>query len=379
VTAQREWFEKDYYKVLGVPETATAKEITRAYRKLARELHPDANPGDTAAEERFKEVSAAYDVVGDEAKRAEYDEVRKLGPLGGTGFGGGGGPGPGPGPGGSTFNFDGGDLGDILGGLFGRRGRGGGPSRGAGPQRGADLEAELHLPFREAVAGVTTTLHLTSDAACSVCHGSGSKPGTMPTTCGVCQGRGVLDDNQGLFSFSTPCANCGGSGTIVTDPCDTCRGAGVERRAREVKVRIPAGVDDGQRIRLKGRGGAGRHGGPAGDLFVQVHVDPDPLFGRDGTNLTLTVPVTFAEATLGTKLTVPTLDGSTVTLKLPEGTPSGKVFRVKGRGVETKKATGDLLVTVQVAVPPSLTDDQRAAVEALAATMPGSPRSGLGV
>jgi len=381
VTAQREWFEKDYYKVLGVSETATAKDITRAYRKLARELHPDANPGDAAAEERFKEVSAAYDVVGDEAKRKEYDEVRKLGPMGGMGFPGGGGGGPG-GPGGpGGFSFDGGDLGDILGGLFGRRGRpgGGGASRGPGPQRGADLEAELHLPFREAVTGVTTSLHLTSDAACSTCHGSGAKPGTVPTTCGVCHGRGVLDDNQGLFSFSTPCANCGGTGTVVTDPCDTCRGSGVERRAREVKVRIPAGVDDGQRIRLKGRGGAGRHGGPAGDLFVQVHVDPDPLFGRDGTNLTITVPVTFAEAALGTNLTVPTLDGSSVTLKLPAGTPSGKVLRVRGRGVETKKTTGDLLVTVQVAVPDTLSADQRQAVEALAAVLDESPRTHLGV
>jgi molecular chaperone DnaJ len=379
VAPQREWFEKDYYKVLGVSETATAKEITRAYRKLARELHPDANPGDTRAEERFKEVAAAYDVVGDEAKRKEYDEVRKLGPLGGMGFPGGGGGGGGFGaPGG--FNFEAGDIGDLLGGLFGRRGGGAGArgSRGPGPQRGADLEAELHLPFREAVHGATTTLHLTSDAACSTCHGSGAKPGTMPTVCGVCHGRGVLDDNQGMFSFSTPCANCGGTGTVISDPCPTCTGTGVERRPREVKVRIPAGVGDGQRIRLKGRGGAGRHGGPAGDLFVLVHVDPDPVFGRDGNNITLTVPVTFAEAALGSKLTVPTLDGGTVTLKLPEGTPSGKVFRVKGRGVETKKATGDLLVTVQVAVPSELTDEQRRAVEAVADAFPDSPRAHLG-
>jgi molecular chaperone DnaJ len=381
VAPQREWFEKDYYKVLGVSETATAKEITRAYRKLARELHPDANPGDDVAEERFKEVSAAYDVVGDEAKRKEYDEVRKLGPVGGAGFGGPGGGGGFGAPGGGSFNFDPGDLGDLLGGLFGRRGGGGAPrqSRGAGPQRGADLEAELHLPFREAVSGVTTTLHLTSDAACGTCHGSGARPGTMPTECPVCHGRGVLDDNQGMFSFSTPCANCGGSGAVVTDPCPTCHGSGTERRPREVKVRIPAGVDDAQRIRLKGRGGAGRHGGPAGDLFVLVHVDRDPTFGRDGDNLTITVPVTFAEAALGTNLKVPTLDGSTVTLKLPEGTPSGKVFRVKGRGVSAKKTTGDLLVTVQVAVPPSLSDEQRRAVEAVAEAFTDSPRAHLGV
>ena len=189
----------------------------------------------------------------------------------------------------------------------------------------------------------------------------------------------MLDDNQGMFSFSTPCPVCGGAGTVITDPCPTCRGSGIERRPREVKVRIPAGVDDGQRIRLKGRGGAGRNGGPAGDLFVVVHVDHDPVFGREGRNLTLTVPVTFVEAALGTKLTVPTLDGGTVTLKIPEGTPSGKVFRVKGRGVEAKKGHGDLMVTVQVSVPSRLTDEQREAVEALADTLPAAPREHLGV
>jgi len=378
VAPQREWFDKDYYKVLGVSETATAKELTRAYRKLARELHPDANPGDDAAEDRFKEVSAAYEVVGDEAKRKEYDEVRKMGPVGG--FGGSSGRGGFPGGFGGPGGTESGDLGDLLGGLFGRRGRGGAPgSRGAGPQRGADLEAELHLPFRESVAGITTTLHLTSDAGCTTCHGTGARPGTMPTECPVCHGRGVLDDNQGLFSFSTPCANCGGNGSVVVDPCSACHGSGVERRAREVKVRIPEGVKDGQRIRLKGRGGAGRHGGPAGDLFVLVHVDADTVFGRDGDNLTLTVPVTLAEAVLGGRLTVPTLDGSTVTLKLPEGTPSGKVLRVKGRGVTTKKGVGDLLVTVHVDVPSTLTDEQRRAVEAMAEAFPDSPRAHLGV
>ena len=386
MTAQREWFEKDYYKVLGVSEKATPKEITRAYRKLARELHPDANPDDPTAEERFKAVASAYDVVGDEAKRKEYDEVRTPGPMGGMGFGGGQGPGgftPGAGGAPGGFGFQGADLGDLLGGLFGgggggRRGRGG-PPRGSGPQRGSDLEAELHLPFREAVAGVTTTLHLTSDMPCGTCHGSGSRPGSGPTTCQNCNGRGVLDDNQGMFSFSTPCPACGGSGSVITDPCPTCRGSGIERRPREVKVRIPAGVSDGQRIRLKGRGGAGRNGGPAGDLFVIVHVEHDAVFGRDGQNLTLVVPVTFAEATLGTKLTVPTLEGATVTLKIPAGTPSGKVFRVKGRGVETKKSHGDLLVTVQVTVPTHLTNEQRQAVEALADTLPAASREHLGV
>ena len=375
---QREWFEKNYYEVLGVSETASAKDITRAYRKLAREFHPDANPGNAAAEERFKEISAAYDVIGDESKRAEYDEVRRMGPMGGMGFGGGD---AGFNPGAGGFNFEGADLGDLLGGLFGGGGRRGrqGQGRGRAPQRGADLEAELHLAFRDAFAGSETTLHLSSDLPCGTCSGSGAKPGTSPTVCQHCHGRGVSDDNQGMFSFSSPCPVCGGAGSVITSPCDTCRGTGVERRAREVKVRIPAGVADGQRIKLKGRGGAGRNGGPVGDLYVIVHVDRDTIFGRDGKNLTITVPVTFAEATLGTRLTVPTLDGKPVTLKIPAGTPTGKVFRVKGRGVVTKKSTGDLLVTVQVDVPTDLNDEQRDALEAMAAAFPAAPRAHLGV
>jgi molecular chaperone DnaJ len=379
VAPQREWFEKDYYKVLGVAETATPKEITRAYRKLARELHPDANPDDPVAEERFKEVSAAYEVLGNDAKRKEYDEVRAMGPVG---YGGGAGGGPG---GGFSFNPDDlrdmGDLGGLFGNLFGR-GRGGGPAgttRGAGPQRGADLEAELHLPFREAVDGVTTSVNLMGETACSVCHGSGAKPGTHPVSCPQCGGRGFLDENQGLFSFSQPCPTCAGRGTVVTDPCDNCHGAGVELKRRQVKVRIPPGVNDGQRIRLKGRGGPGRNGGPNGDLYVVVHVAPDPRFGRKGRDLTLSVPISFPEAALGTKLTVPTLDGDHVTLKIPAGTPSGKTFRVKGKGVPAKKGQGDLLVTVEVAVPRKLTADEKKAVEALAEAATESPRAHLEV
>ncbi len=384
---QREWFEKDYYKTLGVSESASAKDITKAYRKLARELHPDANPGDATAEDRFKEVSAAYDVVGDEEKRKEYDEVRRLGPMAGMGGPGGpGGPGfgrgfgAGPAAGHADFNFTSTDINDLLGGLFGRGGRGGGGgSRGPGPQRGVDLEAELHLGFLEAVNGVETSVNLTSEAACSTCHGSGAKPGTAPVTCPRCNGRGVLDDNQGFFSFSSPCPECGGRGTVVTEPCPTCHGLGVERRRREVKVRIPAGVTDGQRIRIKGRGGPGRNGGPHGDLYVVAHVAADPLFGRDGRNLTLTVPVTFPEAALGTKLKVPTLEGDPVTLKLPSGTSSGRVFRIKGRGVPAKKGRGDLMVTIEVAVPTKLTSEERRAVEALAEATTASPRTHLGV
>jgi molecular chaperone DnaJ len=375
---QREWFEKDYYRVLGVAESATQKEITRAYRKLAKENHPDANPG---REDRFKEISAAYDVLGDAERRKEYDEVRRMGPMTG-GFGGPGGGGFG-GPGGTTFRVeDLGDLGDLFGGLFGGGGRGrGGPRapRGSGPQRGVDLEAELHLSFDDAVHGVTTTVNLTSEATCSVCAGSGAEPGTSVTTCPTCGGAGIVNDNQGPFGFSSPCTTCGGRGRLVETPCRNCRGSGVERRPRSVKVRIPAGVEDGQRIRMKERGGPGRHGGPAGDLYVIVRAASHALFGRSGKNLTITVPVTFPEAALGADISVPTLDDGPVKLRIPAGTRSGRTFRVKGRGVPHGKGTGDLLVTVEVAVPTKLTDAERRAVEELAAASDVSPRAHLGV
>ena len=376
---QREWFEKDYYKVLGVDSSADQKAITKAYRKLARETHPDTNPG---KEERFKEVSAAYDVLGDADRRKEYDEVRRLGPAASpfaTSGGGGGGN-----PFGGGFRVeDLGDLGDVLGGIFGRgrtRGGGAGP-RPAGPQRGADLETELHLSFTDAVHGVTTTVNLTSEAPCSSCHGSGAEPGTAPVTCPTCNGRGVVDDNQGLFSFSSPCARCGGRGTIVERPCRTCGGSGTEHRPRAVKVRIPAGVEHGQRIKLKGRGAPGRNGGPHGDLFVVCFVAAHPLFGRKGRDLTLTVPITFPEAVLGAEITVPTLDGPPVTLRVPAGTRSGRTFRVRGKGVpSTSGARGDLLVTVEVAVPAQLSAEERQAVEALATASSAagsSPRAHL--
>ena len=374
MSAQREWFEKDYYDVLGVAADASAKEITKAYRKLARQLHPDQNPGDAASEERFKDVSAAYDVLGDEAKRKEYDEVRRLGPMARGA--------PGGGPGGFSFNvgdMQGGDIGDILGQMFGRGVRQ--PGHGAaGPRRGADLTAQLTLEFADAATGLTTTLYLTSDAQCSTCSGSGAKAGTSPSRCAVCGGRGVLDDNQGMFSFSSPCRNCQGTGSVITDPCPTCRGSGVERRPREVKVRIPAGVKDGQTIRLGGRGAPGRNGGPAGDLLVEISVHPDDRFGRSGDNLTVHVPVTFAEAALGAEIDVPTLDGATVKLRIKPGTQSGSRHRVKGKGIETQSKrggtkTGDLIVTIDVVVPADLSDAERTAIEQLAAATTVNPRS----
>lgn len=367
----REWFDKDYYAILGVPEDASAKDLTTAYRKLARELHPDANPGDTRAEERFKEVSAAYEVIGDPEKRKRYDEVRAMGPMaggfGGFGPGGPGRGGPRPGAGG----FQGADLGDLIGNLF-SRGRSSGQS--VQPQRGADLEASLTMSFEAAIHGATTTVQLTSDVRCPDCSGSGAAPGTAPRACGVCEGRGAVDEDQGFFSFSRPCPSCGGRGTVVEHPCPACSGRGVVHRQREIKVRIPVGVRDGQRIRVKGRGGAGVNGGPDGDLFVRVHVQPHPTFGRKGDHLTVTVPITMAEAALGADISVPTLDGEHVTIRVPPGTRSGKTLRVRGRGVTTSKSTGDLLVTVELDVPAELSDQQRAALEALAAATP-SPRA----
>ncbi len=250
--------------------------------------------------------------------------------------------------------------------------------RATGPRRGDDLEAELHLAFDDAVNGVETTVNVTSDAACSTCGGTGAAPGTAPVICSTCGGRGVRDENQGLFSFSQPCRDCNGTGMRVETPCKDCRGSGVVHRPRQVKVRIPPGVLDGQRIRLKGRGAIGANGGPSGDLYVTVRVGGHPLFGRKGKDLTLNVPITYPEAVLGATVTVPTLDAP-VTLRIPPGTGSGKTFRVRGRGAPVTGGFGDLLVTVEVAVPTALSDEERAAVEGLAAVLSASPRAHLGV
>ena len=373
---QREWFDKDYYKVLGVVENAAPKDIARAYRKLAKQYHPDANPG---SEERFKEVSAAYDVLGDEAKRKEYDEVRRQAAAGNP-FAGMGGTAGRTGGFSSGFKVD--DLGDLLGNIFGRTarttGRAGGADgtagHSAGARNGADLETTLHLSFLDALNGLTTTVNVTSEVVCHTCMGSGAAPGTTPSVCALCGGRGVIQDNQGLFSFSQPCQACSGTGFKVDNPCPTCLGAGVEYAARQVKVRIPPGVTDGQRIRIKGRGGAGRGGAPAGNLYVVVHVEAHPLFSRRGKDLAVNVPVTFSEAALGATVTVPTLDRP-VSLKVPPGTRSGRTFRVKGRGVPAGNGTnqgGDLLVTVEVAVPQQLSDEQRKVLESLGSLMDGS-------
>ena len=382
----RDYLEKDFYKVLGVPQDASAGDIKKAYRKLARKYHPDANKGDAAAEERFKEISEAYDVLSDDKRRREYDEARR---LFGTGFrfpGGGAGGRPGEGApfdygdllGGSRTAGAGG-LGDLLGGLFGDRIRR--PGAAARPRRGADIESEVAISFTEAVDGATATLRMTSDEPCRSCSGTGARAGTTPRVCPECMGTGQVAANQGGFAFAEPCRACRGRGLVVDDPCPTCNGSGRAPSSRNMTVRIPAGVSDGQRIRLKGKGVAGENGGPSGDLYVVVHVKKHQLFGRKGDHLTVTVPVTFPEAALGAEVKVPTLGGSPVTLRIPSGTASGRTFRVRGKGVPRRDGSrGDLLVSVEVAVPQKLDGTAREALEAYrTATVDHNPRQGLGM
>ncbi|OZD01847.1 molecular chaperone DnaJ [Rhodococcus sp. 06-235-1A] len=382
--SQREWIEKDFYKELGVSSSATAEEIKKAYRKLARDNHPDANPGNASAENKFKAVSEAHAVLADPAKRKEYDEARRLFASGGFGSrGGGGGFSPGAGGfggGGQTFDVGdifgqgGGDggIGDLFGGLFNR---GGAQQRTQSnrPRRGSDVETETSLQFREAAQGVTVPLKLTSPSSCTTCHGSGAKPGTSPRVCPKCNGQGVVNRNQGAFGFSEPCDDCRGTGSIIDDPCADCRGTGVQNRTRTITVRVPAGISDGQKVRLAGQGEAGLRGAPSGDLFVTVRVKPDKVFGRTGDDLTVTVPVSYGELVLGTTLSVPTLDGR-VGVKVPPGTVDGRVLRVRGRGVPKKSGTGDLMVTVKVAVPQKLDD---AATDALKTYLEAEKASGF--
>jgi molecular chaperone DnaJ len=378
----KDYLEKDYYKTLGVTKGASADEIKKAYRKLARKYHPDANEGDAKAEARFKDISEAYSVLSDEGRRKEYDEARSLFGSGvrmpGSGTGGG-------------YNFDlgdlfggaggaGGRLGDLLGGVFGGRG-GAGTSTRARARRGADVETETTLSFGDAINGATVSLRLTGEGPCQVCKGTGAKAGTVPRVCPTCEGTGQGSRNLGSFAFSEPCRTCRGRGLVVDDPCATCSGSGRAMSTRTVQARIPAGVDDGQRIKLAGKGARGENGGPPGDLYVKVHVQPHPhgTFGRSGSNLTITVPVTFPEAALGAEVKVPSLGGMPVSLRIPAGTPNGRTFRVRGKGVRRKDGTvGDLLVTVNVQVPAGLNDKARTALEQFRdATAGGDPRADL--
>lgn len=374
--------DTDFYAALGVPSSATPEEIKKAYRRLARDLHPDKNPGDAPSEERFKKVGRAYEVLSDADTRKEYDEARAY-LVGRGGRGGrarnvssaGGFTQPG---GAGGFSFDLGDLfgraGGGVGDLFGGR-----PGRGAAsrPTRGQDLSSAVTISFADSLPGVEASARLPGAAACDTCDGSGARPGTAPHACAVCGGAGMVSHSQGGFAFSEPCRACGGTGSVVDDPCPTCGGSG--RRERVQKIRVPAGVRDGQKLRVRGRGEPGQRGGPAGDLEVTVHVAPHPVFGRDGSHLTLTLPVTFPEAALGATVTVPTL-AEPVTLKIPAGTTSGRRFRVRGKGFPSGgkgSAHGDLLVTVEVAVPAKLSKAAHDALAAFAAAAPEDPRADL--
>ncbi|MEV0407865.1 molecular chaperone DnaJ [Actinoallomurus sp. NPDC050550] len=370
----KDFIEKDYYKVLGVPKTATQDEIKKSYRKLARQYHPDANRGDADSEEKFKEISEAYDVLSDERRRKEYDEARSL--FGGARRPGGGAQG--------GFGFDLGDLfggqagsttgtgeriGDLFGGLFGGGRR---TTTTRRPRRGTDVESEVTLTFSEALEGKTVPLRLTSEAACPTCRGTGAKTGTVPRVCPRCEGTGQESRNAGGFAFSEPCRECHGRGLVVDDPCLTCHGSGRAQSTRTIQARIPAGVGDGQRIRLKAKGAPGENGGPSGDLYVVVHVTGHKVFGRSGDNLTVTVPVTFPEATLGAEIKAPVLGGQPVTLRIPAGTPNGRTFRVRGKGATRRDGTkGDLLVTVEVQVPQKVDETTREALEKIRASSNG--------
>ena len=378
-----DWANKDFYKVLGVSKDASADDIKKAYRKLARAHHPDSHPGDTVAEERFKQVAEAYDVVGDAEKRKQYDELRAYGGGFGpftTSRGGGGGA--------TTFDVSdlfgaggtggagGGGFSDLFGTMFG--GGGGTRTRQSAPRRGQDVETDATISFVDAIEGVTVSLRLSSEAACPDCNGTGARAGTMPRVCPECDGVGMHAASVGgAFTMNETCPNCRGRGLIVDDPCPTCHGSGRGTSSRTIQARIPAGVKDGQRIRLRGKGAPGERGGPAGDLYVTVNVSSHPVFGRKGDNLTLTVPVSFDEAALGAEIKVPTLTGAPVTVKIPPGTPNGRTFRVRGKGAQRGSGhKGDLLVTVEVHVPAVLDEKAKEAVKAYRDATAGSDLRG---
>ena len=353
---------RDLYEVLGVKKGASADEIKKAYRKLARQHHPDKNPGDKAAEERFKEIQGAYDVLSDPEKRKQYDQV---GPRIFSGSGGG------PGAGGN-FNWSGnfsdlGDIGDLFGNIFGNAGaaRGSSQRRQRG-ERGRDVEVAINVSFEDSLKGLTTKIPVDLEVTCSACHGTGAEPGTAPQICPECRGRGVVSEDEGFFAFSRPCPRCHGNGTVIEQPCRTCHGSGRERRTKRYTVKIPAGVKDGTQIRLKGKGEAGYGGGPAGDLIVSTKVTPSPIFERRGADLVIEVPVTYPEAALGAEVEVPTPDGR-ISLKVPAGSQDGKLLRVRGSGAPKLNGggKGDLLARVRLTVPTKLTKAEREAIEAL--------------
>jgi molecular chaperone DnaJ len=357
--------EKDLYAVLGVSEGADEKELKKAYRRLAQKFHPDKHPGDKEAEEKFKEISHAYDILSDPNKRKQYDEGRRL-LLSGAGFGA---PFTGGFPEGIFANLE--DLG-IFGDLFGS-GFARSETRRSGASKGQDLYSDIAIDFDEAFFGVIKTLSIQTEQPCSACGGSGAAEGSRAETCSGCGGRGIIQTQQGGFAFSRTCSRCGGSGKVITKPCARCGGTGVERVSKKIKVKIPAGVDDGQTIRLPGKGKPGRGGGRPGDLYVRVHVRPHPIFRKKGKDLYLDLPVTFPELALGAEIEVPTMD-EPVTIRIPSGTQHGRTFRVKGKGAALTSGTGDLYVTVRLSVPTRLSNAERQALEQFAAAHRASPR-----
>ncbi len=371
---------KEYYKILGVDKKASEKEIKDAYRKLARKYHPDANPGDKSSEERFKEISEAYEVLSHPDKRKQYDTGGMFAGAGGPGPGFGGFGGTGSSPGSRSYNFSG-DLGDLGGlgdifNLFGGMGQGTGRRRES--RKGRDLQADVTVSFEEALSGITVPLTVTGRTVCPACKGSGAKPGTLPKTCPTCEGRGSVSQNQGPFAFSRPCPTCGGRGTIVEQPCETCHGSGVVEMTRNIKVKIPAGINDGGKVRFPGKGEAAQLGGTPGDLYVNVHVKPHKFFRRKDKDILLDLPITFPEAVMGTTVEIPTIN-SKVKLKVPAGTSDGRKFRLRGKGVPKLKSKGhgDMIVTARIVVPKKVTAKEKELVKKLKELEKEDPRAFL--
>jgi molecular chaperone DnaJ len=369
---------KDYYQVLGVPASASQDEIKKAYRKLAAKHHPDKNPSDKTAAERFKEISEANNVLSDPAKRKQYDEMRRLGAFGG--FAGGarsGGRPAGASPFGANPGAAGGfkldDLNDVgfgsFGDIFASMFNGGAAGRNArpkGPERGADVDATLEVPFRTAAVGGKVPIELEVNEECATCHGSGAAPGAKISTCPECQGRGTISFGQGGFAVQRPCPMCMGKGAVPSERCPTCNGTGEVRVRKKMMITVPPGVDTGTKIRLKGQGGRGTHNGPPGDLLITFQVQPDRFFRREGLDIVAPVKINIAQATLGSKISVKTLDDKRLAVKIPPGTPTGKRFRVRGQGIKKDDRTGDLIVEVQIDVPEKLTEEQEKAMKEFA-------------
>jgi molecular chaperone DnaJ len=367
---------KDFYAVLGVPSTATQDEIKKAYRKLAKKFHPDANASDPKAADRFKEISEANNVLGDVDKRKQYDEMRRLGAFGGFGgFGGGApqsrpsrGPSAGPNPNVNYQDFDIGGLGglgDLFGSIFGSGARG--QSRPSGPQRGQNIETSLEIPFRIAARGGKVPVELEVNEECQTCRGSGAAPGATMKTCPECSGRGTVSFGQGGFAVNRPCPVCLGRGQVPSQPCPTCSGSGEVRTRKKVLITVPPGVDTGSKIRLKGQGGKGSSNGPPGDLLITFNVQPDKFYQRQGLDIIANLPLNIAQATLGSKVSVNTLEGKKVVIRIPAGTASGKRFRVRGQGIHKGAQTGDLIVEVKIEAPEKLSEEQERIMREFAA------------